>query len=165
MGRVVSREEAASLCRSWREKGRRVVFTNGVFDLLHRGHVEYLTGAKALGDYLLVGVNDDASTRLLDKGRGRPLNTASDRMAVLAALEAVDLVVPFSENTPLELITIVEPDVLVKGSDYTEEEVVGASEVRAAGGEVVLIPLMEGYSTTDLLERICGTYSQPDVGA
>ena len=165
MGRIVSREEAASLCRSWREKGRRVVFTNGVFDLLHRGHVEYLTGAKALGDYLLVGVNDDASTRLLGKGRGRPLNTASDRMAVLAALEPVDLVVPFSENTPLELITIIEPDVLVKGSDYTEEEVVGASEVRAAGGEVVLIPLMEGYSTTDLLERICGTYSQPEAGA
>jgi len=165
VGRIVEREEAASLCRSWQEEGERIVFTNGVFDLLHRGHVEYLIEAKALGDYLLVGVNDDASARLLGKGPRRPLNAASDRMAVLAALEPVDLVVGFSEETPLELITIVEPDVLVKGSDYTEEEVVGAHEVRAAGGEVVLIPLKEGYSTTDLLERICGTYSQLEGSA
>lgn len=159
-GKVVAGEEAAGICSDWQDKGLRVVFTNGVFDLLHRGHVEYLTEARALGDRLIVGVNTDSSAGRLGKGHGRPVNTLEDRMAILAALEVIDLLIPFDEDTPLELITLLEPDVLVKGGDYTEEEIVGAPEVRATGGEVIVIPLREGYSTTGLLERILGPGSQ-----
>ena len=164
MGRVVSWEEANSFCRDIRKEGRRVVFTNGVFDLLHRGHVEYLAEAKSLGDLLVVGVNDDESARALGKGWGRPINTVEDRMKVLSALECVDLVVPFTQETPLELITLIRPDVLVKGSDYTEEEVVGAEEARSAGGEVVLIPLRQGYSTTEVMQRIRGAFGDSGEG-
>jgi D-beta-D-heptose 7-phosphate kinase/D-beta-D-heptose 1-phosphate adenosyltransferase len=152
--KLVTREEAAGRCADWRREGLKVVFTNGVFDLLHRGHVEYLSEARSLGDRLVVGVNDDRSVRTLGKGSDRPLNPLDDRLAVLAGLAAIDLLVPFHEETPLELITLLRPQVLVKGGDYTEEEVVGATEVRADGGEVVLIPLREGYSTSAFLERV-----------
>ncbi len=152
--KLVTREQAADVCVEWRQSGLKVVFTNGVFDLLHRGHVEYLAEARSLGDRLVVGVNDDQSTRALGKGPDRPLNPVDDRLVVLAGLEAVDLLVPFHEETPLELITLLRPQVLVKGGDYTEEEVVGAAEVRADGGEVVLVRLRKGHSTSNLLERV-----------
>jgi rfaE bifunctional protein nucleotidyltransferase chain/domain len=155
-GRIVKAEQARRRRQEWRRQHLKVVFTNGVFDLLHRGHIEYLAEARSLGDRLVVGINTDDSVRRLGKGPDRPFNPLADRMAVLAALAAVDLVVPFGEDTPLELIRLLEPDVLVKGGDYTEEAVVGAPLVRAAGGRVVILPLRPGYSTTRLVRRLCG---------
>jgi D-beta-D-heptose 7-phosphate kinase/D-beta-D-heptose 1-phosphate adenosyltransferase len=136
-----------------RRAGARVVFTNGCFDLLHAGHVRLLEDAAALGDVLVVGLNDDDSVRRL-KGPGRPLVEVRDRAAVLAALAAVDFVVRFAEDTPLEVIRSLAPDVLVKGQDYTEDTVVGADLVRARGGRVVLLPLVTGRSTTATLQRL-----------
>lgn len=135
---------------------RPVVFTNGVFDILHRGHVAYLEEAAALGASLVVGVNDDASVRRLEKGSDRPVNPLEDRMAILAALACVSLVTPFSEDTPLELIKIVRPDHLVKGGDWPPERIVGAELVRAYGGAVHSIPFRFERSTTALLKRIRG---------
>ena len=132
-----------------------VVFTNGVFDLLHPGHIDVLLGARAQGKSLVVGVNSDQSVKRL-KGPSRPIRNAAERCYVLAALEAVDAVVTFEEDTPRELINVVRPDVLVKGGDYTESSVVGASEVRAWGGRVVIIPLTPGHSTTSTIERLRG---------
>jgi D-glycero-beta-D-manno-heptose 1-phosphate adenylyltransferase len=132
----------------------RVVFTNGVFDLLHPGHIDLLTAARAAGDALVVGVNSDASVRRLGKGPERPIRPERDRAYVLAALAAVDAVVIFDEDTPLELVRALEPDVLVKGGDYREETIVGAKEVRARGGNVVVIPLRDGQSTTSIVERL-----------
>jgi D-beta-D-heptose 7-phosphate kinase/D-beta-D-heptose 1-phosphate adenosyltransferase len=132
------------------------VFTNGVFDLLHSGHVDLLTTARGFGDALIVGVNSDASVRRLNKGPERPLRSEADRAYVLAAFEAVDAVVIFDEDTPLALVTALEPDVLVKGGDYREETIVGAKEVRARGGDVVVVPLLEGHSTTSIVDRIRG---------
>lgn len=129
------------------------MFTNGVFDLLHPGHVDVLVAARALGDALVVGVNDDDSVRRL-KGPTRPARSAGERAYVLAALEAVDAVVVFSEDTPLELIRIVRPDILVKGGDYTPDTIVGRDMVEAWGGSVVVIPLTPGHSTTAILERL-----------
>jgi D-glycero-beta-D-manno-heptose 1-phosphate adenylyltransferase len=129
------------------------VFTNGVFDVLHRGHVTYLDQARALGASLVVAVNSDDSVRRLGKGPDRPLNALEDRMAVLAALEAVDLVVPFDTDTPRELIVACLPDVLVKGADYTAETTAGAAEVIAAGGRFVAIAFASPHSTTALLEK------------
>ena len=139
----------------WRERpgAGRVVFTNGVFDLLHPGHVDILSAARALGDALVVGVNTDASVRRL-KGPARPIRGERDRVHVLAALEAVDAVVLFDEDTPLELIRTLMPDVLVKGGDYTRDTVVGANEVIAHGGEVVIVPLTAGHSTTGTVDRM-----------
>ena len=140
--------------RAWRERAEgRVVFTNGVFDLLHPGHGDGLTGARAQGDALIVGLNSDASVRRL-KGPQRPVRSEADRAYVLAALEAVDAVVVFAEDTPRELVRAVEPDVIVKGGDYTPESVVGADEVRARGGRVVIIPLTPGQSTTSIIEKL-----------
>ena len=133
-----------------------MVFTNGVFDLLHSGHVDLLTTARGFGDALIVGVNSDASVRRLNKGPERPLRSEADRAYVLAAFEAVDAVVIFDEDTPLALVTALEPDVLVKGGDYREETIVGAKEVRARGGDVVVVPLLEGHSTTSIVDRIRG---------
>lgn len=132
---------------------QRVVFTNGVFDLLHRGHVEYLTEARNLGDALLVGINSDASARRL-KGAGRPINSEIDRAIVVAALECVDAVTLFDEDTPRELIGALVPDVLVKGGDYRLAEVVGRAEVEAAGGRVIILPYLEGRSSSNMLERL-----------
>lgn len=145
-------QDAAVLWRQRPESGR-VVFTNGVFDLLHPGHVDLLVGARALGDALVVGVNTDASVRRL-KGPTRPVRVEHEREHVVAALEAVDAVVLFDDDTPLDLILALMPDVLVKGGDYTVDTVVGASEVLAHGGDVVIIPLTPGHSTTGTLARV-----------
>jgi D-beta-D-heptose 7-phosphate kinase/D-beta-D-heptose 1-phosphate adenosyltransferase len=136
----------------WRRHGLRIGFTNGCFDLLHRGHVKLLAEARAACDRLVVGLNSDVSTERL-KGKGRPINPAEGRAEVLAALEAVDLVVVFGEDTPLELIKRVRPAVLVKGADYKRDEVVGRSVVEAAGGEVILVGLVPGHSTTRMVQR------------
>lgn len=133
---------------------RPLVFTNGVFDLLHRGHVDYLEQARSLGASLVVAVNGDASARRLGKGDDRPLNLLDDRMAVLAALAAVDLVVPFDDDTPRSLIAACAPDVLVKGGDYTAETTAGAAETIARGGRFVAIPVAHDRSTTALVRRI-----------
>jgi D-beta-D-heptose 7-phosphate kinase / D-beta-D-heptose 1-phosphate adenosyltransferase len=139
-----------------RERGERIVMTNGCFDILHAGHVRYLTEARALGDRLIVAVNDDASVRRL-KGASRPVVPLGDRMAVLAALADVDWVVPFSEDTPARLIEAVLPDVLVKGGDYAPGAIAGSEAVRRAGGEVRVLPLLEGRSTSSLIQRIHDT--------
>ena len=136
----------------WRQSGNRIVFTNGCFDVLHAGHVQYLRFARSKGDRLVVGVNDDASVRRL-KGPERPVNQLADRMEVLAALEMVDAVVAFTEDTPLELILRITPDALVKGEDWADKGVVGREHVEAHGGEVHLAPLLEGRSTTGILAR------------
>ncbi len=135
---------------------RPLVLTNGVFDVLHVGHVTYLEQARSLGAALVVAVNDDASVRRLAKGPGRPLNSLEDRMGVLAALAAVDLVLPFGNDTPLALVLAIRPDVLVKGGDYTLATTAGAREVVAAGGRFVAIPFRHARSTSALVERIRG---------
>jgi rfaE bifunctional protein nucleotidyltransferase chain/domain len=131
----------------------RVVFTNGVFDLLHPGHIDVLRGARAKGDALIVGINSDESVRRL-KGEGRPIRSQADRAYVLASLESVDAVAIFDQDTPLELVRLIEPDVIVKGGDYNPDTIVGAREVRARGGEVVVIPLTAGHSTTSTIEKL-----------
>jgi len=137
----------------WREQGKRVVFTNGCFDLLHPGHIAYLQDAKALGDVLIIGLNDDASIQRL-KGNARPVNALADRAVMLMALKSVDNVVAFSEDTPFNLISALLPDVLVKGGDYTPDNMVGADIVQAAGGDVTTIPFLDGYSSTRLIQKI-----------
>ena len=148
--KVLTRGEAVA----WRSRQRgRVAFTNGVFDLLHPGHVDVLVGARRRADALLVAINSDASVRRL-KGPGRPVRSEAARAYVLAALAAVDAVVVFDEDTPFETIAAIRPDVLVKGGDYTEATIVGAPEVRSWGGEVVVIPLTPGHSTTAIIEHL-----------
>jgi D-glycero-beta-D-manno-heptose 1-phosphate adenylyltransferase len=140
----------------WRNRQNgRVVFTNGVFDLLHPGHIDVLVGARARGHALVVGVNSDASVRRL-KGPDRPVRSEAERAYVLAALEAVDAVTVFEQDTPLELVHVLQPDIIVKGGDYSVETVVGAADVIARGGEVVIIPLTPGHSTTSTIERLRG---------
>jgi rfaE bifunctional protein nucleotidyltransferase chain/domain len=136
------------------ELPRPLVFTNGVFDILHRGHVAYLDRARHLGAALVVGVNTDASARRLGKGADRPLNSLDDRLAVLAALESVNLVVGFDDDTPLELVLACRPDVIVKGGDYSAATTVGAAEVIGWGGRFEAIPVLAGRSTTELVRRI-----------
>ena len=143
--------------RFGRPREGRLVFTNGCFDLLHRGHVTYLEAARALGDALVVGVNTDASVRRLGKDGDRPLLGQDDRAYVLAALGCVDAVTLFDEDTPLALISELLPDVLVKGGDYAPDQVVGRDVVEEAGGRLELIPFVEGYSTTALLKRMRGS--------
>lgn len=143
----------ALLDRYGPSRSERIVFTNGCFDLLHRGHVEYLQEARALGDVLVIGLNSDASVRRL-KGAGRPLVAAADRAAVLAALRCVNAITIFEEDTPRRLIAALLPDVLAKGGDYDADDVVGADAVRAADGEVAILPFRSGYSTTGLIQRI-----------
>ena len=153
MSRLFSRDEAVTLRRQWAEQGKKVVFTNGCFDLLHPGHIQYLNDAKALGDVLMLGLNADASISRL-KGSTRPINPLHDRAAMLNGLKAVDAVVAFEEDTPQKLISLLLPDVLVKGGDYVADDIVGAKEVRDAGGEVVVVPFLDGYSSSKLIERI-----------
>ena len=145
---------AAAQVQAWRAAGKTIVFTNGVFDLLHPGHVEILEAARQLGDALVVGVNSDDSARRLGKGPGRPVQPAEARARVLAGLAAVDRVVLFDEDTPLALIESLAPDVLVKGGDYTRETIVGADFVESRGGAVYAIPLLPGQSTTAIVERL-----------
>ncbi len=142
--------------RRWRRaRAGRVVFTNGVFDLIHPGHVDVLMAARAHGDSLIVGLNTDASVRRL-KGPDRPVRSESERAYVLAALEMVDSVVLFDEDTPLDLVLSLEPDVIVKGGDYTVDTIVGAREVKSWGGEAVVIPLTPGQSTTSIIDKLSG---------
>jgi rfaE bifunctional protein nucleotidyltransferase chain/domain len=142
---------------AWRRAVRgTVVFTNGVFDLLHPGHIDLLLGARAEGAHLVVGLNSDASVRRLGKGAERPVRTEADRAIVLAALAMVDSVVVFDQDTPLELVRRLEPDVIVKGGDYTPQSVVGAADVTARGGRVVIIPVTPGHSTTSTIEKLRG---------
>jgi len=146
----------AVLHRFARPRSGTLVFTNGCFDLLHRGHIEYLFAARALGDALIVGLNTDDSVSRL-KGPGRPVTPEEDRAVILAGLACVDAVTLFEEDTPRELISVLLPDVLVKGGDYVPDQVVGRSEVEAAGGRVVIIPFLQGRSTTATLQRISGS--------
>ena len=142
--------------RDWRaEFWGRVAFTNGVFDLLHPGHVDVIQAARAAVDALVVGINSDESVRRL-KGDSRPIRSQVERAYVIGALESVDVVTVFDEDTPLELIRCLLPDVLVKGGDYTEATIVGAGEVRARGGDVIVVPLTAGQSTTSIIERMRG---------
>jgi D-beta-D-heptose 7-phosphate kinase/D-beta-D-heptose 1-phosphate adenosyltransferase len=152
--KVVSRGAAARWVKRLQAEGSKVVFTNGCFDILHLGHVRYLEEARSLGDALIVGVNTDASVQRLGKNPPRPVNPEGDRAALVAALACVDRVVLFGEDTPLELITALQPDILVKGGDYRLEEISGREVVLGRGGEVKVIPLVPGYSTTALLSRI-----------
>lgn len=138
---------------AWKAAGEKVVFTNGVFDLLHLGHVTYLAKAADLGDKLIIGLNTDASVKRL-KGEGRPVNDQNNRAALLASLFFVDAVVLFEDDTPRDLIAQLLPDVLVKGADYTVEQIAGAKEVLANGGEVKTITLVDGYSSTSIINRI-----------
>ena len=158
--------DPAAKVRDWSDAERwrvdlqgRVVFTNGVFDLLHPGHVDVLLGARRSGDHLVVGVNSDASVKRL-KGPTRPVRNEAERAYVLAALEAVDCVVVFGEDTPLELIRLLRPDVLVKGGDYHEDTIVGAADVRGWGGDVRVIPLTPGQSTTNIIQALRGSPSR-----
>jgi D-beta-D-heptose 7-phosphate kinase/D-beta-D-heptose 1-phosphate adenosyltransferase len=151
--KIVSRPEIVAIGAQARRDGRRIAFTNGCFDLLHVGHIRYLAAARDAADLLIVGVNDDASVRRL-KGPTRPLVPDAARAEVLAALAAVDYVTLFSEDTPYELIRAVQPDVLVKGSDWAPDQVVGRDVVEARGGRVLLIPVVADFSTTTLVERL-----------
>jgi D-beta-D-heptose 7-phosphate kinase/D-beta-D-heptose 1-phosphate adenosyltransferase len=151
--KLYSAAEAETLVRQWKSRGLRVGFTNGIFDIVHPGHVGYLAGARGECDRLIVALNSDASTRRL-KGLARPVNGLADRMAVIAGLASVDGVISFDEDTPLELIRRLKPDVLMKGADYTFETTVGAPDVVATGGRVVLIDLVEGHSTTKVIDRM-----------
>ena len=145
--------EANKQVDKWKLTGLKVVFTNGCFDILHRGHVEYLTDAKAYGDKLVTALNSDSSVRGL-KGDFRPIQNQDDRAAILDALASVDLVVVFDEETPAEIVKMLIPDVLVKGGDYTPETIVGADTVTANGGEVKIIPFRSGQSTSIIVEKI-----------
>ena len=147
---VLSADAAAEFLRSRRNEDLSVVFTNGCFDILHPGHLEILEKASNMGDLLVVGVNTDDSVKRL-KGPGRPVQSLENRASILSCIRFVDCVVPFDGDTPLELITLFLPDVLVKGGDYTLESVVGAEEVVANGGKVCIVPLLEGFSTTGIL--------------
>lgn len=133
---------------------QKIVFTNGCFDIIHKGHADYLARARSLGDFLVVGLNTDASVKRQNKAPGRPINDEMSRAFVLASMHVVDAVVVFDEDTPYELIMAVQPDVLVKGADYKPEDIVGGDIVRARGGEVVTIELTEGFSTSRLIEKI-----------
>jgi rfaE bifunctional protein nucleotidyltransferase chain/domain len=151
--RRVPLQEAASFAEALRAAGKTVVFTNGVFDLLHPGHVRYLQQARALGDALIVGLNADSSVRR-NKGSNRPINPEQERAEVLAGLECVDAVVIFDEDTPAEIIRAVEPNVLVKGADWAADQIVGRDTVEARGGRVVRMELEQGHSTTAIVEKI-----------
>lgn len=151
---VLTLSDAQDLVRRLRAEGRTIVFTNGVFDLLHPGHVRFLQAARRLGDALIVAVNSDRSARTLGKGPDRPVHPAAERAEVLAALACVDAVVVFDEDTPYAAVAALEPDILVKGADWGPDEIVGGDLVRARGGRVERLPLAEGYSTTAILGRI-----------
>jgi len=159
MGFVISDWKTMQIIRvQLKNEGKIVVFTNGCFDLVHRGHVSFLTRARALGDVLIVGLNSDSSMARI-KGKTRPLVNFIDRSAILSAFSAVDFVVPFDQKTPIEIISALVPDILVKGSDWEINNIVGREVVERAGGKVVRIPLIQGHSTTDLIQRVIERFS------
>ncbi len=151
--KIMSMENAKIQIKKWQNNDEKVVFTNGCFDILHAGHIKYLFKAKSLGDHLVIGLNTDSSVRIL-KGKNRPLQNELDRALILAALEAVDLVVLFDEDTPLEIITFLKPDILVKGNDYTIDNIVGAKEIVQWGGKVETIEFVNGKSTSLIIEKM-----------
>jgi D-beta-D-heptose 7-phosphate kinase/D-beta-D-heptose 1-phosphate adenosyltransferase len=151
--RMMTLDRLAAFVGEQRAAGRQIVFTNGVFDLLHPGHVRYLQDARALGDLLIVGLNADESVRR-NKGPARPITPQAERAEVLSALASVDAVAVFTEDTPAEIIRLVQPDILVKGADWAADAIVGRDTVEARGGRVVRIPVEQGYSTTMLIEKI-----------
>lgn len=151
---ILDADELRKRLKAWRASGKRIVFTNGCYDMLHPGHVDLLARAKALGDVLLLGVNSDASVRRLGKGADRPINPFPVRAFVLAHLGSVDGVTCFEDDTPYRLIQEILPDILVKGGDWSVERIVGRDIVEAHGGTVISLPLLEGFSTTALLDRI-----------
>jgi D-beta-D-heptose 7-phosphate kinase/D-beta-D-heptose 1-phosphate adenosyltransferase len=153
VNKICNLESLKERVNTWRSNGQRIVFTNGCFDLLHAGHVTYLEAARKTGDKLVLGLNTDRSVSAL-KGAARPVIHEADRARVLAALEAVDAVILFDEDTPLTLINAIKPDIIVKGDDYTEDQVVGGTEVKSWGGQIVLIPIVPGRSTSGILEKI-----------
>ncbi len=152
--KIITREAVAKHANIWRMFNKKIVFTNGCFDILHQGHIDYLSKARDLGGALVIGLNTDASVKRLNKSPERPINKEQSRALVLAALVLVDAVVLFDEDTPYDLIKAIQPDVLVKGADYKAEEIVGYDIVKAHGGEVATIELTEGFSTTELIKRI-----------
>lgn len=151
--KIFTLPELVKRIAQWRLLGKTIAFTNGVFDIMHRGHIASLSQAASEADLLIVGLNSDASTKRL-KGDSRPVNDEQARCIVMASLLMVDAVVLFEEDTPLELIKAVMPDVLVKGGDYTEEQIAGAKEVKANGGRIVINPIVEGFSTTGIIGKI-----------
>jgi rfaE bifunctional protein nucleotidyltransferase chain/domain len=148
INKIIDRNDIKSIHTS----GKTIVFTNGCFDIIHAGHVQYLEQAKALGDILVVGLNSDASVKRL-KGKTRPVNSEKDRAIVLAGLESVSSVVIFEEDTPYELIKLIQPDILVKGGDWKEDSIIGAAIVKAKGGKVISLPFWEGLSTTNIINK------------
>lgn len=150
---LVDITEAQKIISKWRNDQKIIVFTNGCFDIIHRGHVEYLQEAKLLGDFLIVGLNSDASVKRI-KGKPRPYQDEQDRAAILNAMKMVDMVVMFDEDTPLELICELKPNVLVKGGDYDSQSIVGAIEMEGWDGSVKIIPFIKGYGTSKLVEKI-----------
>lgn len=150
---VTGRNTLADIIKALKKDGKKIVFTNGCFDIIHAGHVYYLAEAAKLGDFLVVGLNSDSSVKLL-KGSSRPVNSETDRAVVLDALRSVSFVTMFEEETPYELIKLLKPDVLVKGGDYTFDTIVGADIVNSYGGSVVTIPLLTGRSTTNTIEKL-----------
>lgn len=154
--KIFNDAELQQQLKRWRLQNKKIVFTNGVFDILHEGHIASLSEAAAFGHILIVGVNADESVKRL-KGESRPLNNEHSRALLLAALIMTDAIIIFNEDTPLNLINSVQPDTLVKGGDYTLEQIVGAKEVLANGGEVKIIPLVEGFSTTGIIEKMKGS--------
>jgi len=159
MKNILSWEELKETVERLREKGGKVVFTNGCFDILHAGHVRYLKQARAAGDILVLGLNSDSSVRKI-KGEKRPIVPQKERAEVVASLRSVDYVTIFEETTPLNLIEFLKPDVLVKGADWREEDIAGRNSVLSWGGRIELIPVVEGASTTKILEKICLTYGR-----
>ncbi len=153
---VISLKEFINISLDIRGKNKKLVFTNGCFDLIHRGHVTYLNEAKSLGDFLVVGLNSDSSVRKLEKGSNRPFNNENDRAFVLDNIKAVDYVIIFSEDTPHNLIKNIKPDYLVKGGDWKEEDIVGSDVVKANGGKVISLKFVDNYSTTSLINKISG---------
>lgn len=153
MKTLLSLEEFLEIRKKIKEENKKLVFTNGVFDIIHRGHVDYLNRAKALGDYLVVALNSDLSVKRL-KGEERPINKIEDRAFVLANLKAVDFVISFEEDTPFEIISAIIPDVLVKGGDWKIDQIVGRDIVEANGGKVYSLPYVENYSTTNIINKM-----------
>ena len=152
--KIVSQDQALKELKTWREKNKKIVFTNGCFDIIHPGHIDYLSQARDLGDILVLGLNTDQSVRLLNKGSNRPINDERTRANVLAGLASVDLIVFFDEETPYNLIKLLQPNVLVKGKDYEVEKIIGFDILKENGGEVITIPFLEGYSTSSLIKKI-----------
>ena len=152
--KIQTKESALAAIRPLQAKGKKIVFTNGCFDILHPGHVDYLNQARDLGDFMVLGLNTDGSVRKLNKAPNRPVNDENSRALVLAGLACIDAIVLFEEETPYELIRFLQPDVLVKGDDYKPEEIAGFDVVKAKGGEVKTIPFLKGYSTTGLINKI-----------